>query len=60
MEQDRFENAEKNFRTDEKELLETKKPILSDFFVCELSETENTLLMRLANGQVFSLTLKEV
>ena len=60
MEQDRFENAEKNFRTDEKELLETMKPILSDFFVCELSETENALMMRLANGQVFSLTLKEV
>ena len=60
MEQDRFENAEKNFRTDEKELLETMKPILSDFFICELSETKYTLLMRLANGQVFSLTLKEV
>lgn len=59
MEQKQFKNAEKNFRTDAKNLLEEIEPILSDFFVCDLSEAENVLSMRLANGQTFKLTVQE-
>lgn len=60
MEQEQFKNAENNFRTDAKNLLEEMKPILSDFFVCDLSEAENALSMCLANGQTFKLTVQEV
>ena len=55
MEQEQFKNTENNFRTDAKNLLEEMKPILSDFFVCDLSEAENAISMRLANGQTFKL-----
>lgn len=60
MEQEPFKNAVGNFKTNAKNLLEELKPILADFFVCELTETENTLFMRLENGQAFSLILEEV
>lgn len=60
MEQEQFKNAENNFRTDAKYLLEEMEPILSDFFVCDLSEAENAISMRLANGQTFKLTVQEV
>lgn len=60
MEQEPCKNAEKNFRTDAKNLLEEMKPILKDFFVCELSECENALLMRLTNGQTFKMTFEEI
>lgn len=60
MEQEQFKNAENNFRTDAKNLLEEMEPILSDFFVCDLSEAENAISMRLANGQTFKLTVQEV
>ena len=60
MKQEPCKNAEKNFKTNAKNLLEELQPILTDFFVCELTETENTLFIRLENGQVFSLILKEV
>ena len=43
MEQEQFKNAENNFRTDAKILLEEMKPLLSDFFVCDLSEAENAI-----------------
>ena len=59
-EQEQFKNTENNFRTDAKNLLEEMKPILSDFFVCDLSEAENAISMRLANGQTFKLTVQEV
>ena len=59
MEQEQFKNAEKNFRTDAKKILEEMKLILLDFFVCDLSEAENALSMRLANAQTFKLTVQE-
>ena len=45
MEQVQFKNAETNFRTDAKSLIEELQPILKDFFVCKLSESENALFM---------------
>lgn len=60
MEQVQFKNAETNFRTDVKSLVEELQPILKDFFVCKLSESENALLMRFANGQTFRLTVQEI
>ncbi len=59
MKQEQFKNTEKNFKTDAKKILEEMKPIVLDFFFCELSETENALLMRLTNGQTFKLTVQE-
>ncbi len=60
MEQEWNKNAETNFHTDEKSLLEEMKLIITDFFVCDFIEEENALIMRLANGQKFKFTLKEV
>ena len=60
MEQVQFKNAETNFRTDAKSLIEELQPILKDFFVCKLSESENALFMRFVNGQTFRLTVQEI
>lgn len=60
MEQVQFKNAEKNFRTDAKSLVEELQPILKDFFVCDLSESKETLFIRFANGQTFRLTVQEI
>lgn len=60
MEQVQFKNAEKNFRTDAKSLVEELQPILKDFFVCDLSKSKETLFIRFANGQTFRLTVQEI
>ncbi len=59
MEQEQIKNAEKNFRTDAESLFKEIKAILADFFVCDLTERDNVLLMRLENGQTFQLTVRE-
>ena len=46
------DGCEKSFRRNE--------TVLKDFFVCELSECENVLLMRLTNGQTFKMTFEEI
>lgn len=60
MEQEPCKNAEKTFRTNSKNLLEEMKPILQDFFICELSESGNALLIHLTNGQTFKMTFQEI
>lgn len=54
-----IQKCREKFQNGCKKILEEMKLILLDFFVCDLSEAENALSMRLANGQTFKLTVQE-
>ena len=51
---------EKNYKTDEKSLMQEIKAMLADYFVCSLSDGENDTIISLENGQIFSLHIKEI
>lgn len=51
---------EKNYKTDEKSLMQEIKAMLDDYFVCSLSNGENDTIISLENGQIFSLHIKEI
>ncbi len=53
-------NTEKNYKTDEKSLMQEIKTMLDDYFVCSLSDDENDTIISLENGQKFSLHIKEI
>ncbi len=59
MEQKQCENT-RNFRTDAKEFLEELKPLIEDYFVCELIKEENALKVCFENGQVIRLCAQEL
>ncbi len=52
--------TEKNYKTDEKSLMQEIKEMLSDYFVCSLSDGENSTIISLENGQKFSLYIREI
>lgn len=54
------ENTEKDYKTDEKSLMQEIKAMLDDYFVCSLSNGENDTIISLENGQIFSLHIKEI
>ena len=54
------ENTEKDYKTDEKSLMQEIKAMLDDYFVCSLSDGENETIISLENGQIFSLHIKEI
>ena len=60
MKKEQLREAGTNIRTQEKDLLKEIKLLLADFFVCDLTEGENTLFVRLKNGQLFRISLEEV
>lgn len=60
MKKEQLREAGTNIRTQEKDLLKDLKLLLADFFVCDLMEGENTLFVRLKNGQLFRISLEEV
>ena len=60
MKKEQLREAGTNIRTQEKDLLKDLKLLLADFFVCDLMEVENTLFVRLKNGQLFRISLEEV
>lgn len=53
-------NAEKNYKTDEKRLMQEIKAMLEDYFICSLLDGENSTIISLENGQIFSLHIKEI
>ena len=53
-------DTEKNYKTDEKSLMQEIKAMLDDYFVCSLSDGENGTIISLVNGQKFSLHIKEI
>lgn len=50
---------EKNYSTNEKELLQEIKAMLNDYFVCSLSEDNEDIIMSLENGQQFKLHISK-
>ena len=53
-------NTEKNYKTDEKSLMQEIRAMLDDYFVCSLSDGKNGTIISLDNGQKFSLHIKEI
>ena len=51
---------EKNYKTDEKSLMQEIKAMLDDYFVRCHSEGANYTIISLENGQIFSLHIKEI
>lgn len=51
---------EKNYSTNEKELLQEIKAMLNDYFVCSLSEDNKDIIMSLENGQKFKLHISKI
>lgn len=54
------ENTEKDYKTDEKSLMQEIKTMLDDYFICSISGEENRTVISLENGQRFSLQVKEI
>ena len=54
------ENTEKDYKTDEKSLMQEIKTMLDDYFICSISGEENNTVISLENGQRFSLQVKEI
>lgn len=54
------ENTEKDYKTDEKSLIQEIKTMLDDYFICSISGEENRTVISLENGQRFSLQVKEI
>ena len=52
--------TEKNYKTDEKSLMQEIKAMLEDYFVCYISDGENDTIISLENGQKFRLHIKEI
>lgn len=48
------------YHTDEKCLLEELKLAIADYFDCEIVNENGFVIMRLANGQRFKLSLAEI
>lgn len=53
-------NTEKDYKTDEKSLIQEIKTMLDDYFICSISGEENRTVISLENGQRFSLQVKEI
>lgn len=53
-------NTGKNYKTDEKSLMQEIKTMLDDYFVCSISGEENSPVISRENGQRFSLQVKEI
>lgn len=51
--------TEKNYTTDEKQLLQEIKAMLDDYFVCSVSEDNDGIIMSLENGQKFKLHISK-
>ena len=51
---------EKNYKTDEKSLMQEIKAMLDDCFICSLSDSKNGTIVSLENGQKFSLHIREI
>ena len=54
------ENTEKDYKTDEKSLMQEIKTMLDDYFICSISGEENRTVISLENGQRFSLQVREI
>ena len=54
------ENTEKDYKPDEKSLMQEIKTMLDDYFICSISGEENRTVISLENGQRFSLQVKEI
>lgn len=54
------ENTEKDYKPDEKSLMQEIKTMLDDYFICSISGEENNTVISLENGQRFSLQVKEI
>ena len=54
------EDTEKDYKTDEKSLMQEIKTMLDDYFICSISGEENRTVISLENGQRFSLQVKEI
>lgn len=52
--------TEITYKTDEKSLLEEFKAMLDDYFICSLSDGENSTIISLENGHKFSIHIKEI
>ena len=52
--------TEKNYKTDEKSLMQEIKAMLDDYFVCSLSDDESSTIISLENRQKFRLHIKEI
>ena len=50
---------EKNYSTNEKELLQEIKAMLNDYFVCSILEDNEDIIMSLENGQQFKLHISK-
>ena len=59
MEQNCEINKNLTYHTDEKCLLEELKLAIADYFDCEIANEDGSVIMRLANGQRFKLSLSE-
>ena len=56
----RIKITEKNYKNDEKSLMQEIKAMLDDYFVCTLSDNHDDTIISLENGQKFSLHIKEI
>lgn len=53
-------NTEKNYKTDEKSLMQEIKAMFDNYFICDIAEDGNSLIIALKNCQKFSLHIKEI
>ena len=60
MEQKQNKNSQTEYGTNAAELMQEMKAILSDFFICDMTQSDETLLLRLPNGQTFGLQMQRI